>query len=344
MTKWLITRSGNAGPKWRFMEFGGTSGAESRGIVDILAIRKDHRREEVGMKRGDCFEMIFIQTKGGSAPRPKEADVARLSRLAQLYNAKDVVLAEWKKGRHLQLYRLVDGEWIPATAKQIFGKTRKPTRPQIQQRGMMPARCHSAPRPAAHPAEERQGGGPPNRALTSPAPRPILRANMDHLHAYWRMEYIEAPRLPAGADPFAELPRLGNDAEALIIHRSRRSYLILNRYPYNPGHLLAVPFRAATDLTALTAAERADLMDEIVLGKEILKAGIKPHGFNIGFNLGSAAGGSIPHLHAHIVPRWNGDTNFMPVLGQTRVLPQSLAAMFQRLKQTADRLSRKKRK
>jgi ATP adenylyltransferase len=164
---------------------------------------------------------------------------------------------------------------------------------------------------------------------------------MDHLHAYWRMEYIEMPRLPEGSNVFAELPKLGDDATALIIHRSQLSYLILNRYPYNAGHLLAVPFRAATDLVDLTAAERADLMDEIIFGKQILTAAIKPDSFNVGFNLGAAAGGSIPHLHAHIVPRWNGDTNFMPVIGQTRVLPQSLAAMFARLKETADKLSAK---
>jgi ATP adenylyltransferase len=164
---------------------------------------------------------------------------------------------------------------------------------------------------------------------------------MDHLHAYWRMEYIETPRLPEGGNIFAELPKLGDDAAALIIHRGKLSYLILNRYPYNAGHLLAVPFRAATDLVELTAAERADLMDEIILGKQILTAAIKPDAFNVGFNLGSAAGGSIPHLHAHIVPRWNGDTNFMPVIGQTRVLPQSLAAMYARLKETADKLTAK---
>jgi ATP adenylyltransferase len=163
---------------------------------------------------------------------------------------------------------------------------------------------------------------------------------MDQLHAYWRMEYIEAPRLPPGANPFAELPKLGNDAEALIIHRSPLSYLILNRFPYNPGHLMAVPFRAATDLTELTPAERADLMDEIIFGKEVLKAAINPHAFNVGINLGNAAGGSIPHLHAHIVPRWNGDTNFMPVIGKTRVLPQSLEAMYQRLAAVAASLQR----
>jgi ATP adenylyltransferase len=164
---------------------------------------------------------------------------------------------------------------------------------------------------------------------------------MDHLHAYWRMEYIEAPRLPEGGNIFAELPKLGDDAQALIVHRSPLSYLILNRYPYNPGHLLAVPFRAATDLAELDDAERADLMDEIILGKEILRTAINPNGFNVGFNLGAAAGGSIPHLHAHIVPRWNGDTNFMPVIGQTRVLPQSLATMFARLKEVADKLPTK---
>lgn len=162
---------------------------------------------------------------------------------------------------------------------------------------------------------------------------------MDHLHAYWRMEYIETPRLPEGGNIFADLPKLGNDAEALIIHRSKLSYLILNRYPYNPGHLLAVPFRAATDLVELNAAERADLMDEIILGKQVLTAAVSPNAFNVGFNFGAAAGGSIPHLHAHIVPRWTGDTNFMPVIGQTRVLPQSLAAMYARLRGVAAQMT-----
>jgi len=162
---------------------------------------------------------------------------------------------------------------------------------------------------------------------------------MQHLHAYWRMDYIEAPRGPEGGNLFADLPAMGDDAKAHIIHRSRLSYLILNRYPYNAGHLLAVPFRAATDLVELTAAERADLMDEIVFAKQVLTTALNPQAFNIGFNLGAAAGGSIPHLHAHIVPRWSGDTNFMPVIGQTRVLPQSLDSMYQRLRAVADQLA-----
>lgn len=147
------------------------------------------------------------------------------------------------------------------------------------------------------------------------------------------MEYIEAPRYPAHMQrPFTELPALGDDRAALILHRSALSYLVLNRFPYNPGHLLAVPFRDVADLPQLTAAERADLFEEIILGQALLTAALKPDGFNVGFNLGSAvAGGSIAHLHGHIVPRWNGDNNFMPVLGQVRILPQALAATWEKL-------------
>ena len=160
---------------------------------------------------------------------------------------------------------------------------------------------------------------------------------MKHLHPYWRMEYIEAPKYPAEMRrPFTELPALGDDRAALIVHRSRQTYLILNRCPYNPGHLLAVPYREVVNLEDLDANERTDLFDQIIFAKRILAAALRADGFNVGFNLGhAAAGGSIPHLHAHIVPRWNGDTNFMPVIGQTRVLPQSLAAMYARLKETA---------
>jgi len=162
---------------------------------------------------------------------------------------------------------------------------------------------------------------------------------MEQLHAYWRMEYIEAPRYPATERPFTDLPGLGDDRTALVVHRSRFSYLLMNRFPYNPGHLLAIPFREVVELEALNSEERADLMETIVYGKRLLQAAIKPDGFNVGFNLGSAAGGSIAHLHAHIVPRWNGDTNFMPVIGKTRTLPQSLDAMWTRLSEVAKTLS-----
>jgi ATP adenylyltransferase len=158
------------------------------------------------------------------------------------------------------------------------------------------------------------------------------------------MDYIEAPRYPADLKrPFTDLPALGNDRLALIVYRSRLSYLVINRFPYNPGHLLAVPFREVTELEELTPAGRADLMETITYAKRLLTAALKPNGFNVGFNLGSAAGGSIAHLHGHIVPRWNGDNNFMPVLGHTRMLPQSLEATWERLTAAAAKLNQRKR-
>jgi ATP adenylyltransferase len=163
---------------------------------------------------------------------------------------------------------------------------------------------------------------------------------MEHLHAYWRMEYIEAPK-PAGQNnPFAALPSLGDDRAALIIHRGATCFAVLNRFPYNAGHLLILPYREVPDLEDLTAEERNELMALIVFSKRVLSAAIKPDGFNVGFNLGAAAGAGIPkHLHAHIVPRWTGDTNFMPVVGQTRVLPQALASMYDRLQPIAAALA-----
>jgi ATP adenylyltransferase len=146
------------------------------------------------------------------------------------------------------------------------------------------------------------------------------------------MAYIAAPRYPQSAKPFSELPALGDDRTALIVHRSPLSYLMLNRYPYNPGHLLAIPFREVTDLDELNAEEAADLMAIIVFGRRLLQTALRPDGINIGFNLGSAAGGSIAHLHGHLVPRWQGDCNFMPVLGDTRILPESLDATWAKLR------------
>lgn len=157
----------------------------------------------------------------------------------------------------------------------------------------------------------------------------------DLLHAYWRMDYIEAPKPKTGAEranPFLTLPQL-EDREALILVRGTTNYLVLNRYPYNPGHLMVLPYREVATLAELALDERTEMMDLIVLAQETLTAVMRPDGFNVGWNLGSAAGAGIPkHLHAHIVPRWNGDTNFMPVLGGTRVLPQALEQTWERLR------------
>ena len=158
---------------------------------------------------------------------------------------------------------------------------------------------------------------------------------MDILHANWRKDYVTSATDPeAGIEsPFSDLPKLGDDRKALIVHRAQYTYLLLNRYPYNPGHLLIVPFREVPELADLAPEERLEMMDMIVLSQEILKKTMNPDGFNVGFNLGRASGAGIPkHLHGHVVPRWNGDSNFLPVIGKTRSLPQALDKTWEVLK------------
>jgi ATP adenylyltransferase len=161
---------------------------------------------------------------------------------------------------------------------------------------------------------------------------------MEYLHAYWRMPYIEAPKPEAGGDnPFARLPLLGDDRAALILWRGPACYLVLNKFPYNAGHLLAVPYREVAEMADLNAAERADLMAALIKGQDILTRALAPDGFNVGFNFGRSSGAGIPkHLHGHIVPRWHGDANFMPVLAHTKVLPMALDTMWERLRPFAD--------
>ncbi|MDR2981813.1 MAG: HIT domain-containing protein [Puniceicoccales bacterium] len=161
---------------------------------------------------------------------------------------------------------------------------------------------------------------------------------MNHLHSYWRMQYIEAPKPQGGASVFEDIPKTSDEKSVHLLYRGKTGYLVLNKFPYNAGHLLAIPYRAVAELALLNSEERAGLMDLIVLGQDILTQALKPDGFNVGFNFGSAAGAGIPkHLHAHIVPRWNGDCNFMPVLGDTRVLVESLDSMWERLRQFCPR-------
>ncbi len=160
-----------------------------------------------------------------------------------------------------------------------------------------------------------------------------LPDSMQRLHAYWRMPYILAPKNPdEGGNPFVRIHQSDDDQAEYILYRGKWNYIVMNRYPYNAGHLLALPYREAPGLEDLNEDERHELMDLIVKAQEILTRALKPDGFNIGFNFGHAGGAGIPcHLHCHIVPRWNGDTNFMPVIGDTRVLPDSMDAMWARL-------------
>ncbi len=145
-----------------------------------------------------------------------------------------------------------------------------------------------------------------------------------------RMSYIQGASRPAGDPndpdvcPFCVIPK-GSDDEALIVARGSLVYAVLNLYPYNAGHLLVVPCRHFSDVTELRDDEAAELMLFTQHAVATLRAAAGPHGFNLGINLGAVAGAGIAaHLHQHVVPRWGGDTNFMPVVGGTRVLPQLL--------------------
>lgn len=160
-----------------------------------------------------------------------------------------------------------------------------------------------------------------------------LPPSMERLHAYWRMPYILAPKDPEDCgNPFTKITESGDDRKEYILYRGQQNFIVMNRYPYNAGHLLVLPFREVGRLDELGREERYELMDLIIKAQQILSRALKPDGFNTGFNFGKAAGAGIPrHLHCHVVPRWDGDTNFMPVIGSTRVLPDSMDAMWERL-------------
>jgi len=144
------------------------------------------------------------------------------------------------------------------------------------------------------------------------------------LWAPWRITFIRSPK-----DHRCFLCDKRDDLktpdEDMMIYRGRENFVILNRYPYNSGHVLVAPYRHIGDIAELTASERGEMMDLLVEAKQLLQRLLNPQGFNIGFNLGAAAGAGVAdHIHQHIVPRWNGDTNFMPVIGDTRVVPEAL--------------------
>ncbi len=155
---------------------------------------------------------------------------------------------------------------------------------------------------------------------------------METLNAYWRIEYIKTPKRMKFLETLFYACQNSVMIKKLSLFTADNN-LILNKYPYNPGHLLTVPYREVADLSDLEIDERNDLMATIIKGKEILQKTFNPDDFNIGFNLGCSAGAGIPtHLHCHIVPRWEGDTNFMPVIGKTKVLPEALTDTWEKLK------------
>ena len=160
------------------------------------------------------------------------------------------------------------------------------------------------------------------------------RTGLARLWAPWRMSYIAKADEPTGC-LFCRVGRgrAANDRRDLVLARRGEAVLMLNRYPYTPAHLMVALKRHAAQFRDLTPEERIDLLDLTAVAENTLEAEYKPHGVNYGLNVGRVAGAGFPgHLHLHLVPRWNGDTNFMPTVAEARVLPESLSATWTRLR------------
>ena len=157
---------------------------------------------------------------------------------------------------------------------------------------------------------------------------------MERLWSPWRMEYIRSarPEDQAGCI-FCELPEKGEDEAALILARGNRAFVVLNAFPYNAGHLMVAPFRHTGRLADLGDDELLDMDHLLQRALEALREVAQPDGFNLGMNLGQVAGAGVPdHLHWHVVPRWSGDTNFMPVVADAKVLPEALQETYEKLR------------
>jgi ATP adenylyltransferase len=155
---------------------------------------------------------------------------------------------------------------------------------------------------------------------------------MNQLWSPWRMEYIENNHKESGC-VFCNAQASADGAENLIAYRGERAYVILNRFPYTSGHLMVIPFEHKPNLEELDAPTRAEMMELTSRCTTALNNIYRPQGFNIGVNIGEAAGaGVLGHVHIHIVPRWKGDTNFMSTVGGTRVLPEALEDTYKRVK------------
>jgi ATP adenylyltransferase len=154
---------------------------------------------------------------------------------------------------------------------------------------------------------------------------------MNHIWSPWRMEYMEHSKVEGCI--FCMAQEMEDNAENLIAYRSERAYVILNRYPYTSGHLMVVPFDHKPNLEVLDRETRAEMMELVTRCMTILRSIYRPPAFNMGANIGEAAGAGVKaHVHMHIVPRWAGDTNFMSSIGETRVLPELLEDTYQRIR------------
>jgi len=162
---------------------------------------------------------------------------------------------------------------------------------------------------------------------------------MRNLWAPWRIKYIRMNKKSKGCF-LCEYIKENRDRENLILYRGKKAFIIMNKYPYNNGHLMVAPYRHVKSIEDLFEEEISEIFKLLILCKKALDEEMNPNGFNIGLNIGRAAGAGEEHLHFHIVPRWVGDTNFMPVISDTKVISQSLLELYDKLKPIINRLAK----
>jgi len=163
------------------------------------------------------------------------------------------------------------------------------------------------------------------------------KKELETLWAPWRVEYFE--KEPRDCNFLQAAAQAGDDAAHLVITRRKNAFLMMNRYPYAVGHLMAVPYRKTADISSLGENEIVELWNLVAHAQALLRAATKAQGFNVGLNLGECAGaGIVDYLHIHIVPRWSGDTNFMPILAGTRMLSEALSALYDKLMEAQARI------
>ncbi|RMH60887.1 MAG: HIT domain-containing protein [Calditrichaeota bacterium] len=156
---------------------------------------------------------------------------------------------------------------------------------------------------------------------------------MEHMWAPWRMAYIAGEEEKIDGCIFCAFPEKNDDERYLIVYRSQYCFVILNKFPYNNGHVMVVPYRHTHDLLALTPVEQQDCQQTLNKAIRALRTVYNPEGINMGMNMGRAAGAGIEeHIHYHLVPRWNGDTNFMPVVSGTKVISESLRQTWEKMR------------
>jgi ATP adenylyltransferase len=155
---------------------------------------------------------------------------------------------------------------------------------------------------------------------------------MDRLWAPWRLDYVKTTDAKKDVCVFCVDPNECNSGR-YVLHCAEHCFVIMNLYPYTNGHIMVSPYRHTNDLSDLTNVEKSEIMDVVTISTEILKKAMNCHGFNIGVNIGRAAGAGIAdHIHFHIVPRWTGDVNFMAVIGNTKVIPEGIENSYKNLK------------